>query len=548
MSEFAPAHLWGSVCQQLKQTLSSYTYDTWIAQATLQEWRPIGDDRAIGVIACQSPFHVSTIEKNFYAQIKEVLDNTTLKKWELQFRVGVPSEPAQATVIQSTDSAAPVDAMPAGVPSPTPSSFSHIPIVNVNTIQERLRSLAHSQQTQGDQATASNSSSVSQAPPLSPATFFAETQSNSQLPAASLFSDQVIRAASVDRQKVLAQKSGLRLDYTFESFAVSASNEMAHAAALAVSASPGAAYNPLFIYGGVGVGKTHLMHAVGNNIIRQFAEKRVLYTTGEEFMNEIVQAIQTKKTLLFKEKFRSAHVLLLDDVQFIAGKNTVQEEFFHTFNAIVQHGGQIVLTSDRPPEDIRLLEDRLRSRFQAGLMVDIQQPSFELRSAIVLIKATHFQLHIPMDIAQLIASKLDSARKIEGILRRLVSEVRLNRRELNHELIEKILAQEEKKLPPTIRLKPLDVIRIVADHFGIKMTALRGTQRVKSLVAARHLCMYILKHDLHLTLMEIAALFSGRDHTSVIHAVEKIETELLISASVRDDLEKIRRSCGVENV
>jgi chromosomal replication initiator protein len=282
------------------------------------------------------------------------------------------------------------------------------------------------------------------------------------------------------------------------------------------------------------------MHAVGINILNKQPDSRVLYCTGEDFTNEIVHAIQTKKSMVFKEKFRTVDILLIDDVQFIAGKNTVQEEFFHTFNSITKRAGQIILTSDRPPAEISLLEDRLRSRFEAGLMVDIQQPSFELRTAILLIKATASHLTLPMELAQIIATRIDSARKLEGIIKSIKSEVELKHRTISPELIDELCKIDAEKPQQRLRVKPGDVIKTVADFYQLKQSALRGQVRVKSIVKARHVAMYFLKEDLHLPYMEVGRWFSNRDHTSALHALRKISSELQSDNELRQEMQTIR--------
>jgi len=357
-----------------------------------------------------------------------------------------------------------------------------------------------------------------------------------------LFSESTLQMTALDRAAVAARQAGLRPDFSFENFAVSTTNEMAHAAATAVSQKPGIAYNPLFLYGGVGVGKTHLMHAIGNNILHNHPDNTLIYCTGEEFTNQIVSAIQTKRAIKFKEKYRSTQVLLIDDIQFIAGKNAVQEEFFHTFNALTQQARQIVLTSDRPPQEIHLLEDRLRSRFEAGLMIDIQQPTFELRTAILLIKAKASQLPLSMDMAQLIASKVDSARKIEGVIKLIRSAVEFQRRQLDAELIEDVLKTEANHRPTQLKVTPQDVLRAVANHYHVKQTALKGKRRVKSLVTARHVAMYLFKEELQLSLVEIGRWFSNRDHTTALHAVRKIEREILRDTQIQRDVSALRMS------
>ena len=360
-----------------------------------------------------------------------------------------------------------------------------------------------------------------------------------------LFSENSLSGAAQDRLLSVARGVGLRLDYTFETFAVSTTNEMAHAAASAVAQRPGQSYNPLFLYGGVGVGKTHLMHAIGHIVLREKQNVKIIYCTGEEFTNDIVHAIQTKRASQFKDRYRSADILLIDDIQFIAGKNAVQEEFFHTFNALIKQQKQVVLTSDRPPHEIALLEDRLRSRFEAGLMIDIQQPSFELRTAIVLVKSKAQHLTIPIDMAKEIAAHVESARKIEGIITAIRSEVELKGKQITPELISSLVEHEQ----PTVRrisASPSDVIKAVAVHFHLTQSSLKGKSRVKHLVGARHLTMYVMKQELSMPLVEIGRWFSGRDHTSVIHAVKKIDEDLKNSIQLQQDLSAIKTTLSTK--
>src|SRR4030043_1536689 len=238
-------------------------------------------------------------------------------------------------------------------------------------------------------------------------------------------------------------KSRLRITFTFNNFAVSSSNQMAWAAAEAVSKSLGSAYNPLFIWGGVGVGKTHLMSAIGHSALEQNPDTKVYFCTGEDFTNDIVEGIRNKTTQTFRNKYRKLNLLLIDDIQFIAGKDAVQEEFFHTFNALISLGGQVVLTSDKPPSDISKLEERLRSRFEAGLIVDISPPDFELRCEILQIKAKERGVELPMNIVQMVAGNIDSARKLEGFLVRLFSETKLKKIVISEDLIKSILGKNE---------------------------------------------------------------------------------------------------------
>lgn len=342
--------------------------------------------------------------------------------------------------------------------------------------------------------------------------------------------------------KKAIERVGLRPDFTFETFAVSSTNEVAYAAARAVAKSPGTAYHLLFLYGGVGVGKTHLMQAVAHHVLTKETQTTVVYSTAEKFTNEIINAIRTKSTAYFQKKYRSAKILLIDDVQFIAGKEKVQEEFFHTFNAIHQDGGQIILTSDRMPDQIEGLEDRLRSRFEGGLTIDIQQPNFELRAAIVLIKSKQLGRAIPMDVAQLIAANINSIRKMEGFLVRLITEADIKKQPISPDLTRSLLGKmttmevKNKRLP-----KSSEILDLVANYFRLKTGQLKGPQRAKPIVFPRQIAMYLIKTELGLPLMKIGELFGGRDHTTVMHSVEKIEKEVLISEPTRLDVEALKK-------
>lgn len=338
------------------------------------------------------------------------------------------------------------------------------------------------------------------------------------------------------------QRARIRLEFSFESFAVSPTNEVAYAAATAVAKNPGRAYNPLFLYGGVGVGKTHLMQAIAQEIIKKNPATALIYCMGEEFTNEIIEAIRNKRTGAFKKYYRSSEVLLIDDVQFIAGKNTVQEEFFHTFNAVQRNGGQIVLISDRPPHEIQLLEDRLRSRFEGGLTIDIQEPNFELRTAILLIKSQQLNSAIPMDVAQLVAANITSTRKLEGFLARLVAEAKLRQQSITMEMAQSLLGtptERPTEAKPIVR--PKEIVEVVAQHFNLKQGQIRGTARIRPILLPRQLAMYLLRQELNLPFVEIGQMFGGKDHSTVMHSVRKMSHLLSESEELRLELSSIRK-------
>lgn len=355
-----------------------------------------------------------------------------------------------------------------------------------------------------------------------------------------LFSQSVDGPSAAD----VAKKLHIRPDLTFDNFAVSTTNQIAYAAATAVAKNPGTAYNPLFLYGGVGVGKTHLMHGVANTLLARRANTRIVYCMGEEFLNEIIYAIQTKSAQQFKQKYRSAHLLMVDDVQFIAGKQTAQEEFFHTFNAVLREGGQIILTSDRPPAEISKLEDRLRSRFEAGLSVDISAPDYELRVAIVNLKAQALSLTVPSDVARLIAANVAEARAIEGFLRRLTTIPG----PLTPDVVSPLLGKttpEKGEARILRRTTPTEVLDAVATFFDIKSTTLKGPKRDRPIARPRQVVMYLCKTELGLTLDDIGGLLGGRDHTTVMHGVETITRELSTNDRLREDVSGIKKKLWV---
>lgn len=338
------------------------------------------------------------------------------------------------------------------------------------------------------------------------------------------------------------KKARIRSGFSFENYAVSSSNQMAHAAAEAVAKTPGTAYNPLFIWGGVGVGKTHLMVAIGHRILSQNLNKKVLFCTGEDFTNDIVEGIRNKTTPVFRERYRKLDALLIDDIQFIAGKDAIQEEFFHTFNAVTSAGGQIILTSDKPPSEIAKFEERLRSRFEAGLIVDITPPDFELRCAILQIKSKDRGIDLTDQQVQLIAANIESARKMEGILIRLLSEVVAKKLPITDELIQGVLGKGSQESSFTPKATASEVIERVSKFFSLRKRDLLGSSRVRPIARPRQILMYLLRTHLNLPLEEVGRIIGGRDHTTVMHAVDKITTLASEDVQIREDVLGIKRS------
>lgn len=313
----------------------------------------------------------------------------------------------------------------------------------------------------------------------------------------------------------------IREDYTFDNLAVSESNQLAYTAASAVALEPGIKYNPLYLYGSVGVGKTHLMNAIANDLFDKNPNAHILYMTTEEFTNEIVESIQNKQTTQMRKKFRNVDLLLLDDIQFLSGKEKVQEELFHTFNTLIDKKKQVVFSSDRAPHEIKKIESRLISRLEGGLNIDIQPPDFELRTAILLIKSEKYGLNIPTELAQAAAEKIEDARALEGFILKLSGLMASsNTFEVTEDLVKKAIGikNNEQKI-----VHPDDVINAVCSYFDIKPTQIKGGKRTASLVRARHICMYLLKERLGLTYSDIGNILGGRDHTTVMHGVDKVK-------------------------
>src|SRR3989339_1495075 len=295
-------------------------------------------------------------------------------------------------------------------------------------------------------------------------------------------------------------KSGLNKKYNFDNFAVSTTNQVAYAASQAVVKNPGSAYNPLFLYGGVGVGKTHIAQSIAKKILEADRNKRVYFCPGDNFTNELIESIREKATGRFRKKYRYLNLLIIDDIQFIAGKNAVQEEFFHTFNSIISSGGQIILTSDRPPTSIKNLEDRLRSRFSGGLTVDIQSPDFELRTAILLIKAKEKNISVDIEAAKVIAERDSDSRTLEGTLLSLYANILGKKDKIDLDSVEEFFSKKEGN--KVKRIGPSDVIKAVCTYYNVKQSHLRGPERNEAIVLPRQVAMYLIRKHVGLKLME----------------------------------------------
>ena len=340
--------------------------------------------------------------------------------------------------------------------------------------------------------------------------------------------------------------SFLNSRYTFDTFVVGGNNEFARAAALAVAENPGEIYNPLFIYGGVGLGKTHLMHSIAHFVLNQNPETKVLYVTSEKFTNELIESIQKKTTMQFREKYRSIDILLIDDIQFIIGKESTQEEFFHTFNTLHESKRQIIISSDRPPKEMLTLEDRLRSRFEHGLMADIQSPDYETRMAILKKKEELDGLSIDEDVLKYIATNIKSnIRELEGALTKIVAFSRLKKRELNLELAEDalqdIIYPNEKKI-----ITPELITDIVAEHYNLTPSEIYSKDKSRNISYPRQIIMYLSRKLTELSVTDIGKSLGNRDHSTVLHGCDKIAKDIEKDPSIHNTIDVLIKKINPE--
>ena len=340
------------------------------------------------------------------------------------------------------------------------------------------------------------------------------------------------------------ETANLNSKYKFDTFVVGSNNKFAQSAALAVAESPGEAYNPLYIYGGAGLGKTHLMHSIGHFVLEQNQNMKVLYVTSEQFTNEVIESIRSGNAAAMtklRDKYRTVDVLLIDDVQFIIGKESTQEEFFHTFNVLHSAGKQIILSSDKPPKEMETLEERFRSRFEWGLIADIQPPDYETRMAILRKNAETYDKEIDDEIIQYIATNIKSnIRELEGALNKVMANARLNKQELTLALAEDAL--KDVIYPDQVReVTPSLIIDVVSDHFNVSKENITSKKRNSEYVLPRQIIMYLCRVLTETSLQTIASLLSKKDHTTVIHGVEKIEEKIKTDEDLRNKIEIIKK-------
>jgi len=513
--------IWQTTLEKVQSRVSPAVYTTWFQGTTAISYQD-------GIFFARVPttFTKAHLEGRFLELIRSILSEVISKQVEVRFVV------ARENSSQAVD---PVD----GTPFVSPKRGYRIPKSRLTPLQREKSRL--------DASLASNNSNGQPIPHVS-AHRHVETDESvaygSSLEEYDRYPDK--RNASRNTQPgllplPLSGQGLLNPRYTFSSFIMGKSNQLAHAASLAVAENPGRVYNPLFFYGGVGLGKTHLLHAIGH--VGESAGLNVLYVTSEKFTNEIINAIRFQQTEEFRAKYRQIDILLVDDIQFIAGKESTEEEFFHTFNTLYDANKQIVVSSDRPPKAIHSLQDRLRSRFEWGLLADIQPPEYEHRLAILRSKAESLRFAVPASVIEFVARpECSSVRELEGALNRVIAYATLHDAALSVSLAAQALEHiySESKVPSN--LTPTEVLEGVCRYYNVDIERIRGKQREREIVWPRQVAMYLMRQETSASLLQIGSELGGRDHTTVMHGWEKVQGLVANNDNVRREIAAVLES------
>lgn len=494
--------IWQATLGTMQMQVSRQDFETWLRSATL-----LSLDNGIATVGTPSPFHKEGLENRYMAPLRRSIGDV----------VGFP---VQVRVIIA----------------PTP--VGRIDTLNRSAHNDQDMSHTNGAGNHNGQHEASANDDLDDQHDHVPFRRKQQDSFNNNRP--SSFEREPERPM-VQLDLSSAMRSGmLNQRYTFSRFIVGSSNRLAHAACLAVADHPAMAYNPLFLYGGVGLGKTHLLHAIGNSILDRDPEINVLYVSSEKFTNDLINAIRRQQTEEFRIRYRNIDVLLIDDIQFIAGKDATQEEFFHTFNTLHSAVKQIVMSSDRPPKAIVTLEERLRSRFEWGLIVDIQPPDLETRTAILRAKGEQIKIHIPSEVIDFLAHKIQSnIRELEGCLNRVAAYAELHRIPITVDVavaaLAELLDDSHRK-----RITPEMILKAVSEYYSVETRVLQGRGRSRNIVVPRQVAMYLLREETGCSLVEIGALLGGRDHTTVMYGCDKITEEINSDSRLRNEVLAIR--------
>ena len=495
------AKTWNSVLGALELQLPRSEYNTWLRRTEL-----VYLDANIAVVSVSTPMLREAVESRYSGMITTILKDVLGNSVRVRVVVGTYTHTDHGTSKSSTT--------------------NKLPIIRDEQADEQ--SMADLLQTQTVSAVPeSNKTPRSNEPPAQKPKMLGKQLTGDDSP-------QQIDFLSTAARGMLNQR------FTFDRFIIGSSNRLASAACMAVADHPAQAYNPLFLYGGVGLGKTHLLHAIGNAALSRNPDINVLYVSSEKFTNDLINAIRRQQTEEFRNRYRNIDILLIDDIQFIAGKDATQEEFFHTFNTLHTAGKQVVMTSDRPPKAILTLEERLRSRFEWGLIVDVQLPDYETRIAILRTKAEQMTVDVPATVIEFLAQRIQSnIRELEGSLNRVVAFAKMNGTAITVEgaqsALSDLLDTRSKK-----RVTADSIVRTVCEFYGIDLKTLQGRGRSRNIVMPRQIAMYLLREETDASLVDIGLLLGGRDHTTIMYGCEKITEELITDTRLKNEINTLR--------
>ncbi len=507
--------LWQAVLGDMEVRLTKHAFDHWLRHTSIVAFQ---DD--VATVAAANAFSASTLQARYAGQIERAVSDIVGRPIRVQFTVRGAAAP------DSADS----DREDLAESDRSPQARETAALLSAGA-----RSLF------GDQALVPGEPRGhvrSPAPRSRPAPAPAAPRRDAGAPLAGN------RAPGPSKQLALAAAPthGLNPRYVYESYVVGSSNRFAHAASLSVAEHPGGKFNPFFVHGGVGLGKTHLLHAVGHRALEIDTDLTIAYVSSEKFTNDLINAIRAQRMEEFRARYRTIDILMIDDIQFIAGKESTQEEFFHTFNALYQSGKQVIITSDKPPKSISALEDRLRSRFEGGLIADVQFPDYEMRTAILRTKGEELGVSVPADVVEYVAQKDQSnIRELEGALNKILALSQITDRPLTLQLAMEALTDAAIGARRA-KTTPTGVVDAVAAYYGVALKDIKGRARTKEIVLPRQVAMYLVREETGASLVDIGRELGDRDHTTVMHGIEKIERELTTDTTLRSQLMAIREA------
>jgi chromosomal replication initiator protein len=527
--------VWQAALGELQMKVPGPSFQTWLRNTSITAF-----ENNTVIIAVPSNFAKEWLEKRFSKVITETLNNVLARQVEVRFEVKAPPRGESARALHALDGVG-VETMPRELPIAAGQQMHNSPYrdgaiyAGLPASNNPPGGPRNGQQPQQPTPITSHTRSVQPAQPA-PVNRGGSAPEPIPMPTRSGPHNRALQM-----EMSMEEAAMLNPRYTFDKFIVGKSNQLAHAASRAVAERPAAAYNPLFIYGGVGLGKTHLLHAIGHDAMRRMPGIKVLYVSSEKFTNDLINAIRDQRNESFRGMYRSADILLIDDIQFIAGKESTQEEFFHTFNALHGANKQIILSSDRPPKAILTLEERLRSRFEWGLIADIQPPDLETRVAILRAKAETSPMGVPIDVIDFIARKVQSnIRELEGALNRIIAFAQLNGTHLTVDLAGAALND----IAANSRRRPVNherIVETVASFFNLEPEDLKTGSRSREVLVPRQIAMYLMREETETPFIQISAYFGKRDHTTAMHSYEKIEGLVESDNQMRQEVLTIRQ-------